>query len=50
MKKTSLTKDTQCDLLIHRRKDFLPVLEKDVTERNQDTDEGRTWVLTVCLG
>lgn len=47
-KKSSLTKYTQCDWLIYRRKEeFLPVLENAVTERNQDTDEGRTQALAV---
>lgn len=43
--KSSLAKYTpQCDLLIYRRKgECFLVLEKDVTERNHDTDKGRSW-------
>lgn len=47
--KTSLTKYTQWDLLIYRRKDFLLVLEKKVTKRNQGTDEGPLHHC-ICLG
>ena len=50
MKKTSLTKYTQCDLLFYRRKDFFFSFKKDVIERNQGTDDDRAWALTVCLG